>query len=106
MFDKIKGNLKEIIATVAIIGTIGGGFIKYGEIMSKIDSIDPAKAGQIKQELAIAQKEIELLKVQMKELRASSSNPLARWVIRSWLRLVRCTVRKYLCYLNKDLMLK
>jgi hypothetical protein len=78
MFDKIKGNLKEIIATVAIIGTIGGGFIKYGEIMSKIDSIDPAKAGQIKQDLAIAQKEIELLKVQMKELRASSSNPLAR----------------------------
>jgi hypothetical protein len=78
MFDKIKGNLKEIIATIAIIGTIGGGFIKYGEIMSKIDSIDPAKAGQIKQDLAIAQKEIELLKVQMKELRASSSNPLAR----------------------------
>lgn len=78
MFDKIKNNLKEIIATVAIIGTIGGGFVKYGEIMSKIDSIDPAKAGQIKQDLAIAQKEIELLKVQMKELRASSSNPLAR----------------------------
>jgi hypothetical protein len=78
MLDKVKNNLKEIIATVAIIGTIGGGFIKYGEIMSKIDSIDPAKAGQIKQDLAIAQKEIELLKVQMKELRASSSNPLAR----------------------------
>jgi hypothetical protein len=78
MIDKVKNNLKEIIATVAIIGTIGGGFIKYGEIMSKIDSIDPAKAGQIKQDLAIAQKEIELLKVQMKELRASSSNPLAR----------------------------
>jgi hypothetical protein len=78
MIGKIKDNLKEIIATVAIIGTIGGGFIKYGEIMSKIDSIDPAKAGQIKQDLAIAQKEIELLKVQMKELRASSSNPLAR----------------------------
>jgi hypothetical protein len=78
MFDKIKNNLKEIIATIAIIGTIGGGFIKYGEIMSKIDSIDPAKAGQIKQDLAIAQKEIELLKVQMKELRAISSNPLAR----------------------------
>jgi hypothetical protein len=78
MISKIKDNLKEIIATVAIIGAIGGGFIKYGEIMSKIDSVDPAKAGQIKQDLAIAQKEIELLKVQMKELRASSSNPLAR----------------------------
>jgi|TARA_R110002126_G_scaffold264427_1_gene407440 hypothetical protein len=78
MISKIKDNLKEIIATVAIVGAIGGGFIKYGEIMSKIDSVDPAKAGQIKQDLAIAQKEIELLKVQMKELRASSSNPLAR----------------------------
>jgi hypothetical protein len=42
----------------------------------------------------------------MKELRASSSNPLARWVIRSWLRLVRCTVRKYLYFRSKDLMLK
>ena len=54
MIDKVKNNLKEIIATVAIIGTIGGGFIKYGEIMSKIDSIDPAKAGQIKQDLALS----------------------------------------------------
>jgi hypothetical protein len=78
MFGKIKDNLKEIIATVAIVGAIGGGFIKYGEIMSKIDSIDPSKAGQVKQELALVQKEVELLKVQIKELRALNSNPLAR----------------------------
>ena len=64
MIGKIKDNLKEIIATVAIVGAIGGGFIKYGEIMSKIDSIDPSKAGQVKQELALVQKEVELLKVQ------------------------------------------
>jgi hypothetical protein len=78
MLGKIKDNLKEIIATVAIVGAIGGGFIKYGEIMSKIDSIDPSKAGQVKQELALVQKEVELLKVQIKELRALNSNPLAR----------------------------
>ena len=78
MFGKIKDNLKEIIATVAIVGAIGGGFIKYGEIMSKIDSIDPSKASQVKQELALVQKEVELLKVQIKELRALNSNPLAR----------------------------
>jgi hypothetical protein len=78
MLNKIKDNLKEIIATVAIIGAIGGGFIKYGEIMSKIDSIDPSKASQVKQELALVQKEVELLKVQIKELRALNSNPLAR----------------------------
>jgi hypothetical protein len=78
MIGKIKDNLKEIIATVAIVGAIGGGFIKYGEIMSKIDSIDPSKASQVKQELALVQKEVELLKVQIKELRALNSNPLAR----------------------------
>jgi hypothetical protein len=71
MIDKIKGNLKEIIATVAIIGTIGGGFIKYGEIMSKIDSIDPAKASEMRKEFA-------LLKVQIRELRQANQNPLAR----------------------------
>lgn len=78
MLNKIKDNLKEIIATVAIVGAIGGGFIKYGEIMNKIDSIDPSKASQTKQELALVQKEVELLKVQIKELRALNSNPLAR----------------------------
>ena len=78
MLDKVKNNLKEIIAPVAIIGTIGGGFIKYGEIMSKIDSIDPSKVSTVKNDMLILQKEVELLKVQMKELRASNSNPLAR----------------------------
>ena len=77
MIDKIKGNLKEIIATVAIIGTIGG-FIKYGEIMSKIDSIDPAKASEMRKEFAVLQKEVDLVKVQIKELRQLNSNPLAR----------------------------
>jgi hypothetical protein len=78
MIDKIKANLKEIIATVAIIGTIGGGFIKYGEIMSKIDSIDPAKASEMRKEFAVLQKEVDLVKVQIKELRQLNSNPLAR----------------------------
>jgi hypothetical protein len=78
MLDKIKNNLKEIIATVAIIGAIGGAFIKYGEIMNKIDSIDPSKASQNKQDLEIIKKEVELLKAQMKEVRANSINPLAR----------------------------
>ena len=39
MFDKIKNNLKEIIATVAIIGTIGGGFIKYGRSCQRLTAL-------------------------------------------------------------------
>jgi hypothetical protein len=46
--------------------------------MSKIDSIDPSKVSTVKNDMLILQKEVELLKVQMKELRASNSNPLAR----------------------------
>lgn len=82
MIDKIKANLKEIIATVAIIGTIGGGFIKYGEIMAKINALDPkavsSTVGKVTQDVAILTKEVELLKVQIRELRQANSNPLAR----------------------------
>jgi hypothetical protein len=82
MLDKIKNNLKEIIATVAIIGTIGGGFIKYGEIMAKINSLDPkavaSTVGKVSQDMAILQKEVDLLKVQIRELRQANQNPLAR----------------------------
>ena len=43
MIDKIKNNLTTLIATVVLIGTIGTGFVKYVEIINKIDSIDPDK---------------------------------------------------------------
>ena len=46
MIDKIKNNLTALIATIGLIGTIGTGFVKYGEIMNKIDSIDPDKFAQ------------------------------------------------------------
>jgi hypothetical protein len=46
--------------------------------MSKIDSIDPAKAGEMKKDFAVLQKEVDLLKVQIRELRQANQNPLAR----------------------------
>jgi multidrug resistance efflux pump len=88
MIDKIKNNLTALIATVGLIGTIGTGFVKYGEIMAKIDSIDPDKfAATVKtydQKMAkyetnilINEKEIELLKAQIKELKIKQGNPLS-----------------------------
>lgn len=88
MIDKIKNNLTALIATVGLIGTIGTGFVKYGEIMAKIDSIDPDKFSatvksydqkMVKYEtnIKINEKEIELLKAQIKELKIKSNNPLA-----------------------------
>ena len=88
MIDKIKNNLTALIATVGLIGTIGTGFVKYGEIMAKIDSIDPykfsatvksydQKMAKYETNIKINEKEIELLKAQIKELKIKSNNPLA-----------------------------
>ena len=106
MIDKIKNNLTALIATVGLIGTIGTGFVKYGEIMNKIDAVEPAKIAQSFEDqnkniadqnlflnekiseqkimiekqittIMINEKEIELLKAQMKELKIKSGNPLA-----------------------------
>jgi len=95
MIDKIKNNLTALIATVGLIGTIGTGFVKYGEIMNKIASVEPSKIedafkaqdqkiaeqnSTIERQLTsikINEKEIELLKAQIKELKIKSGNPLS-----------------------------
>ena len=103
---------------VAAIIAIGGGFIKYGEITTKLDALEAASMevdkvsiemvtanekdiGFLKQEIAelkseedvdisgieeglvnfktkamVNSKEIELLKVQIEEIKVSTSNPL------------------------------
>ena len=82
MIDNIKKNINYFIAAIALIGTIGTGFVKYNEIMTKIDSVDPVKAealmSKVNKQLLIQEKELELIKVQIKELREASKNPLAR----------------------------
>ena len=104
MVDNIKKNLTNIVVIIGLIGSIGAGFIKYGEIMTKIDvltnaskSVDIDYSAQIavleekvadiynveeglaqtKVKALINSKEIELLKVQLKELKISTSNPLS-----------------------------
>ena len=123
MADKkfnIKDQLAGIAALIAAIVAIGGGFVKYGEVMTKIDvlehaskSIDIDYAAEIavleekvatlenKEEVVVDlssiesdisyidldlseaktkglvnAKEIELLKVQIEEIKVSTSNPL------------------------------
>ena len=82
MFDKIKENINYFIAAIALIGTIGTGFVKYNEIMTKIDSVDPQKAealmSKVNKQLLIQEKELELIKIQIKEMREANKNPLAR----------------------------
>ena len=90
----IKDQLAGIAALIAAIVAIGGGFVKYGEITTKLDALSEQTApdltplakqiGDAKNnmssnstDIAVLEKEIELLKIQMEELRVNTTNPLS-----------------------------
>ena len=90
----LKDQLAGVAALIAAIVAIGGGFVKYGEITTKLDTLSEQTApdftplakqiGDNKQfisnnmtDLAVLEKEIELLKIQMEELKVSTTNPLS-----------------------------
>ena len=88
----LKDQLAGIAALIAAIVAIGGGFVKYGEITTKLDAISEPDLTPLAQtignvnagmadnqtNIAVMQKEIELLKVQMEEIKVSTSNPLSQ----------------------------
>ena len=107
---KLKDQLAGIAAMIAAIVAIGGGFVKYGEITTKLDALESQEhstvdTSVIESSIAVLQekvsalesvdtshehpvahdhtktlvnaKEIELLKVQIEEIKISTSNPLA-----------------------------
>ena len=103
---KLKDQLAGIAALIAAVVAIGGGFTKYGELTTRLNEIEGRSSidhsaviavleekvtaleagnnGDVDNALsaldkrsAINEKQIELLKVQIEELKASSSNPLA-----------------------------
>ena len=97
----LKDQLAGVAALIAAIVAIGGGFVKYGEITTKLNTLteqtgpdltplaqqignnqkmisdnvglisDNAKSN------AVLEKEIELLKLQIEEIKVSTSNPLS-----------------------------
>ena len=90
----LKDQLAGIAALIAAIVAIGGGFVKYGEITTKLDALSEqtapdltplaAEIGNAKNgvssnqtNIAVLEKEIELLKIQMEELKVSTTNPLS-----------------------------
>jgi|TARA_B100001996_G_scaffold339270_1_gene292168 hypothetical protein len=96
--DKIKNQLAGVAALLGVIAAIGGGFVKYGEIVTKLDALEGASGGKdwsaeiaVLEEkvdslsaehghtkILVNEKEIELLKVQIEEIKISTSNPLTQ----------------------------
>lgn len=84
---KLKDQLAGIAALVAAIIAIGGGFVKYGEITTKLENLSNMEAGveieensgriiDNQQAIKVLQTQMELIEVRMKELKELSSNPL------------------------------
>ena len=104
--DKIKNQLAGVAALLGVIAAIGGGFVKYGEITTKLDALASQESADYSAQIAVLEekvtalenadtththdtqhshtktlineKQIELLKNQLQELKLSSSNPLAQ----------------------------
>ena len=110
--DKIKAQLAGVPALLGVIAAIGGGFVKYGEIVTKLDALESKEwavvdTTGIETSLAvleekvdalenadtshshdtshehddtnikIVQKEIDIIKLDIQELKEKSKNPLA-----------------------------
>ena len=43
--DKIKNQLAGVAALLGVIAAIGGGFVKYGEIVTKLEALEGASGG-------------------------------------------------------------
>ena len=103
---KLKDQLAGIAALIVAIVAIGGGFVKYGEITTKLAEIECISTTDYSAQIAVLEekvaalenvdtshehpvthdhtkslvnaKEIELLKVQIEEIKVSTSNPLSQ----------------------------
>jgi len=90
----LKDQLAGVAALIAAIVAIGGGFVKYGEITTKLNTLTEQAGPDLtplaqnignvnkgmaenQTNIAVLQKEIELLKLQIEEIKVSTSNPLS-----------------------------
>ena len=99
--DSIKKNLTNIVVIIGLIGSIGAGFTKYGELTTRLSEIENRTSTDYSAQIAVLEekvtklsddingsinhshtkmlinkKQIELLKVKIDEIKASASNPL------------------------------
>ena len=98
---KLKDQLAGIAALIAAIVAIGGGFVKYGEITTKLNTLSEQSGPDLTplaqqignnqkmisdnitgisenaKSSAVLRKEVELLKLQIEEIKVSTANPLS-----------------------------
>ena len=104
MIKQIKSNLTNIVVIIGLIGSIGAGFSKYGEVMTKLDvltkaskTVDvsyaseiavleekvavleakkPVNVNEIKIQAKVNEAELKILKLEIEEIKENLKNPL------------------------------
>ena len=89
--DKLKSNIGVIMVILGLIGSTGTFYSKFATMELKIEQLSNATAPDLTgietnnfavldldKNISILEKEIELLKVQLQELKINSSNPLSQ----------------------------
>ena len=99
---KLKDQLAGIAALIAAVVAIGGGFATYGKLTEKISVLESKSSADYSSQIAVLEekvaaieshehnmaehghtkilvneKQIELLQVQIEEIKTATSNPLA-----------------------------
>jgi len=96
----IKKNLTNIVVIIGLVGSIGAGFTKYGELMTRLDAVSNKTAPDLsgieqeiqtnglgitdnvsdinknKTEIEVLKKTIELFELKIQEIQTKNSNPL------------------------------
>ena len=100
---KLKDQLAGIAALIAAVVAIGGGFATYGKLTEKISVLESKSSADYSSQIAVLEekeaeieshehnmaeqghtkilvneKQIELLQVQIEEIKVSTSNPLSQ----------------------------
>ena len=103
---KLKDQLAGIAALIAAVVAIGGGFATYGKLTEKISVLENKSSADYSSQIAVLEekvttlesvdnshehpvnhshtktlvneKEIELLKIQIEEIKVATSNPLSQ----------------------------
>ena len=59
--DKIKNQLAGVAALLGVIAAIGGGFVKYGEIVTKLEALEGAGGVDHSAQIAVLEEKVNVL---------------------------------------------
>tara|TARA_R110000787_G_scaffold252937_1_gene358340 strand:- start:151 stop:396 length:246 start_codon:yes stop_codon:yes gene_type:complete len=80
MVKNIKNNLTNIVVVIGLIASIGAGFSKFAKMEEQVRVLKEASSNVIVNNydtsIAILTKEIEVLKLEILEIKESNKNPL------------------------------